>query len=130
MGAGFEFFKTGSANLREKNDYINSTIGGVVAGALVGTRGGTMSAVVGYAAMFGGIMGFWEYTGGRIRGFQHDLTDEDDLKAEAVRKTYRRPIEETIAELGEIRGIKAPGFAERRRERLKEKYGIEVTNDE
>lgn len=66
-------------------------------------------------------------------------------RLEKLRKAYRTPAEETFAELGEGRGmwldwdrttsyvlankppgIYAPGYAERRRERIKQAYGIDV----
>jgi hypothetical protein len=89
------------------------------------------------------VMGAYDYTGGRLTGYQRDpRVDEFDRK-EYMRKNRRRPIEETIAEIGEGRGILhptvvdrkhsnyaagiyAPGYEERRRQRIKEKYGIDV----
>jgi hypothetical protein len=80
-------------------------------------------------------------SGGRLRPWRdpnRDLLEE----REALRKNYRRPVEETIAELGEGRGklisklsihllmtplgIYGPGYAERRKQRIKENYGIDV----
>lgn len=93
-------------------------------------------------------MGAFEFTGGTLWGkkAQSDL-DEFDRRTQ-VRKAYRTPAEQTFAELGEGRGvllsklsghrsygcftklfalgIYGPGYAERRAERLKETYGIEV----
>ncbi len=88
-------------------------------------------------------MGAFDYTGGRLTGYQRDpKVDEFDRK-EYLRKNRRRPIEETVAELGEGRGLQhpiitskkhtnsdtgiyAPGYEERRKQRIKEKYGIDV----
>jgi hypothetical protein len=53
------------------------------------------------------------------------VTDRVEDK-EYLRKNRRRPIQETIDEMGEGRGVYAPGYAERRKERLRERYGIEV----
>jgi hypothetical protein len=39
MGGVFEFAKCASANLREKEDTYNSTIGGFLAGSVLGLRG-------------------------------------------------------------------------------------------
>jgi hypothetical protein len=39
MGGVFEFAKCASANLREKEDTYNSTIGGFFAGSVLGLRG-------------------------------------------------------------------------------------------
>ena len=38
MGGSYEFFKTASANLREKDDAYNASIGGFVAGSMLGLR--------------------------------------------------------------------------------------------
>lgn len=38
MGGTYEFAKTASANLREKNDSWNPTIGGFLAGSIMGLR--------------------------------------------------------------------------------------------
>ena len=51
--------------------------------------------------------------------------DEYERK-EALRANKRRPIGETLNQLGEGRGIEGPGYEERRRERIKKNYGIEV----
>ena len=38
MGGAYEFVKTASANLREKDDHWNTTWGGLAAGAIIGLR--------------------------------------------------------------------------------------------
>lgn len=38
MGGAYEFTKCASANLREKEDTLNPTIGGFVAGSMLGLR--------------------------------------------------------------------------------------------
>lgn len=39
MGGTYEFAKTASANLREKQDPLNTAIGGFFSGAILGLRG-------------------------------------------------------------------------------------------
>lgn len=39
MGGTYEFVKTASANLREKDDHWNVTWGGLAAGSILGLRG-------------------------------------------------------------------------------------------
>lgn len=39
MGGSYEFVKTASANLREKEDHWNVAIGGFFSGAILGLRG-------------------------------------------------------------------------------------------
>ena len=38
MGGSYEFFKDASANLRQKDDAYNSSIGGFLAGTILGLR--------------------------------------------------------------------------------------------
>lgn len=85
-----------------------------------------MSSVVGHAALAGGVLGVWNFTGGTWTGLFNEYSLDHAERMEEIRRNRRRPIEETIAELGEIRGIKAPGFEERRRQRLKEAYGYDI----
>jgi hypothetical protein len=89
------------------------------------------------------VLGAFDYTGGALTGYKKDPEIDEFERKEQLRKNRRRPIEETIAELGEGRGlfylrclllsctncaagIYAPGYQERRRERLKAKYGIDI----
>jgi len=126
MGGTYEFTKLASANLREKDDSWNTAIGGFLAGSVLGMRFRTMPAVLGYGAGLALLLGTFDYTGGVLTGYEKDPgVDEYDRK-EQLRKNRRRPIQETINELGEGRGIYGPGYEERRRERIKQTYGIEV----
>jgi len=67
-----------------------------------------------------------KYTGGT---FFRENDPGDDLRylsKEEIRKRFRRPIQETINEIGEGRGIYGPGYEERRKQRIKQNYGIDV----
>lgn len=86
------------------------------------------------------------YSGESISGFIQGYADEQLERKQELRHDTRRPIEETIAELGEGRGqneftsqlsywgatanylsgIYGPGYRQRRAQRLKEAYGIDV----
>ena len=95
---------------------------------------GSATAIV----MFG-----FRYTNG-ITGYKtlNDAGLDEVEEKEAYKRTYRRPLSETIEQLGEgrgkfdanrriqsmlsILGIYAPGYEERRRERLLARYGIDV----
>lgn len=127
VGSCFEFVTAASANLRERNDYLNPTIGGFISGTIVGLKVGTTPAVLGYSAGAAIIMGVFNFTGGRFTGFEKDPELDEFERKQQMRKNRRRPIEETIAELGEGRGIYAPGYEQRRRLLLKEKYNIDVS---
>ena len=61
-------------------------------------------------------------------GYKHNENVDEVSRKEFLRKNRRRPVEGTVHELGEGRGIYAPGYPERRAERIKEAYGIDVTN--
>lgn len=50
-------------------------------------------------------MGAYDYTGGSLRGYKKDPEVDEFARKEALRKNRRRPIEETIGEVGEGRGM-------------------------
>ncbi|KAI9813535.1 MAG: hypothetical protein M1832_006266 [Thelocarpon impressellum] len=129
MGGAYEFVKVASANLREKDDSWNPSLGGFAAGAVMGLRFRTIPAVLGYGAGFAVILGTFDYTGGVLTGYSRDPEVDEFERKQQLRKNRRRPIQETLEELGEGRGIYGPGYAERRRERLKEKYGVDVPTE-
>ncbi|KAK1753060.1 hypothetical protein QBC47DRAFT_305114 [Echria macrotheca] len=124
-GGIYSFSKAAAANLRETEDTWNTTIGGALAGAALGLRTMRFPRIVGYGAVFSVVMSVAEYTGGSLKGNRDPEVDEYERK-QALRLNRRRPIEETLAEVGEGRSIRPPGYEERRRARLKERYGIEV----
>ncbi|KAJ2992139.1 hypothetical protein NUW58_g2270 [Xylaria curta] len=123
----YSFSKDAAANLREKDDTFNTTIASFLGGATLGLRTGRMPQILGFGAAFSVIMTVFDYTGGSLRGTRTEVPGMDEYeRKEYLRKNRRRPIEETIADVGEGRGIEPPGYEERRRERLKEKYGVEI----
>ncbi|OQE13412.1 hypothetical protein PENFLA_c048G04246 [Penicillium flavigenum] len=126
MGGTYEFIKTASANLREKEDHYNVALGGFFSGAILGLRVRTLPAVLGYGIALSSAMTAFEYTGGTLFGYQKDTSVDEFDRRTALRKAFQTPGEQTISELGEGRGIYGPGYEERRRERLKANYGIEV----
>ncbi|KAI4274419.1 MAG: hypothetical protein LQ337_003954 [Flavoplaca oasis] len=126
IGGGYEFARVAAANLREKDDAWNPTIGGFVGGSIVGLRYRSFPAVLGFGALLAIIQGTFDYTGGKMTGFARDGEVDEYERTEQVRRNKRRPIEETLQELGEGRGIYGPGYQERRAERLKKRYGIDI----
>ncbi|KAL0939620.1 NADH-ubiquinone oxidoreductase subunit (Tim17/Tim22/Tim23 family protein) [Colletotrichum truncatum] len=125
-GGAYGFTQSAMANLREKDDAWNTATAGFVAGSILGMTTKKMPVVLGLGAGFAAWQGIFTVTGSRLRGWT-DRLDEDEFETKiAQRAAKRRPIEETIAEIGEGRGIRPPGYEERRRERLKEKYGVEI----
>ncbi|KAI0832206.1 hypothetical protein F5Y06DRAFT_190383 [Hypoxylon sp. FL0890] len=151
VGAVFTFSEAAAANLREKDDTLNTTIASFLSGATIGLRTGRMPMILGFGAAFSIIMSAFEYTGGTLRGPPRTEVPEMDQyeRKEYMRKNRRRPIAETISDIGEGRvlkpnltrhivavttrlttsnlaGINPPGYEERRRQRLKEKYGVEI----
>lgn len=66
----------------------------------------TTPAFFGYGAGLSILMGAFDYCGARFSGYKKDPTvDEVDRKTE-LRRNRRKPIEETVAELGEGRGMR------------------------
>ncbi|MCJ1364214.1 hypothetical protein MMC16_003323 [Acarospora aff. strigata] len=126
MGGTYEFAKTASANLREKNDSWNPTIGGFLAGTMMGLRFRTVPSVLGYGAGLAVLLGTFDYTGAALTGYTKDPEVDEYERKELLRRNRRRPIQQTVEELGEGRGIYGPGYDERRRERIRHKYGIDV----
>jgi len=128
VGGVYEFSRNAAANLREKEDHYNEAIGGFLAGSILGLGSGRMPRMLGYGAFTAVVLAAFNYTGGKLTGFDRDPEVDEYERKEQLRKNRRRPIEETLAELGEGRGgaIHPPGYEERRRQRIKEKYGIEV----
>jgi len=51
------------------------------------------------------LMGVFDYTGGKLTGYEKDPTVDEVDRKEFLRKNRRRPIWETIQELGEGRGL-------------------------
>ncbi|KAF1987603.1 mitochondrial import inner membrane translocase subunit Tim17 family protein [Aulographum hederae CBS 113979] len=126
MGAGYAFTRAASANLRQKDDTYNTMIGGFTAGALLGLKRGGSPAIVGYGTGVAIVLGLFDYGGASLWGYPKDPLVDEVARKEHLRKNRRRSVEETIAELGEGRGIYGPGYEERRRERIKQNYGIDV----
>ncbi|EPS45423.1 hypothetical protein H072_566 [Dactylellina haptotyla CBS 200.50] len=127
MGGTYAFIKDASANLREKEDPWNAGLGGFFAGAMLGVPSGRIPRVFGYGAGLAILVATFEGSGSHFRGsrWKEGYIDEIVRKDE-IRTTRRRPFEETIAEVGEGRGIYGPGYPERRRALLKEKYGLDI----
>jgi hypothetical protein len=65
---------------------------------------GTTPAVLGFGALTAIVLGAYDYTGGSLTGYTKDPEIDEFERKEALRKNRRRPIEETINELGEGRG--------------------------
>jgi len=63
-----------------------------------------MPHVLGYGAMLAVVLGAFDYTGGVLSGYSRDPNEDEYERKEKLRKNRRRPIQETIDELGEGRG--------------------------
>ncbi|PSN62553.1 hypothetical protein BS50DRAFT_531868 [Corynespora cassiicola Philippines] len=126
VGAAYQFTKDASANLRQKDDCYTEALAGFMGGSVLGIARRSMPFTLGAGAAFGTVMAAYRYTQG-FTGYNDLEGYEDEVaRKEALRKIRRRPIEETVEQLGEGRGIYAPGYEERRRQRLLEKYGVDV----
>ncbi|KAJ5570526.1 NADH-ubiquinone oxidoreductase [Penicillium hispanicum] len=145
MGGTYSFVKTASANLREQEDPWNTAVGGFFSGAILGLRARTFPALLGYGVALSTAMAAFEYTGGTLFGYKKDREGDEFERRQKLRKAFQTPAEQTFAELGEgrgmftiaraivlsdinpnIAGIYGQNYEERRAERIKEAYGIEV----
>jgi hypothetical protein len=66
---------------------------------------GSTPAVLGFGALTATVLGAYDYTGGRLNGFKKDTEMDEFERKEYLRKNRRRPIEQTISEIGEGRGM-------------------------
>ena len=63
-----------------------------------------MPAVLGYGAGLAVLLGTFDYTGGVLTGYTKDPEVDEYERKELLRRNRRRPIQETVTELGEGRG--------------------------
>ena len=66
---------------------------------------GTTPAVLGMGALTAVILGAYDYTGGGLTGYKKTPEMDEFERKELLRKNRRRPMEETISEWGEGRGM-------------------------
>ena len=64
----------------------------------------TFPAVLGYGAGLAVLMSTYDYTGGSLKGYGRDPEIDEFERKECIRKNKRRPIQETLEQLGEGRG--------------------------
>ena len=60
---------------------------------------------MGFGALTAVVMGAYSFTGGSLRGYEKDKNVDEFDRKQALRKDRRRPIEQTISEIGEGRGM-------------------------
>ncbi|KAL5114378.1 hypothetical protein ACEQ8H_007727 [Pleosporales sp. CAS-2024a] len=128
VGAAYQFTLDASSNLRQKDDCYNEAIAGFAAGVGMGVYRRSLPFMLGAGAATSVTMTAFRYSlGFRGNSTVHDDDGEDEVdRRERMKKFRRQPLSETIEQLGEGRGIYAPGHEERRRQRLLDKYGIDV----
>lgn len=137
MGGTYSFVRAASANLREKDDTWNTALGGFFAGSILGLRGEqlqfwssvrearigwaafvltriiarTLPSVFGYGTALAVTLAAFDYTGGSLFGKDKDPNIDKYEQLERIRKNYRTPAEQTIAEIGEGRGKAVLSYA-------------------
>lgn len=67
--------------------------------------GGTTPSVLGFGAMTAVVMGTYDYTGAALTGYRKDKEIDEFERKQFLRKNRRVPIEQTVSELGEGRGM-------------------------
>jgi hypothetical protein len=65
----------------------------------------TFPALLGYGIALSTAMTAFEYTGGTLFGYQKDTSVDEFDRRTALRKAFQTPGEQTVAELGEGRGM-------------------------
>ncbi|KAB8343045.1 hypothetical protein FH972_022639 [Carpinus fangiana] len=128
----FEFTRLAAANLRGTNDTYNHAIGGFFSGSMIGLKFRSLPAIFGYGAGLSIIMAAYQYTGGSLDGFSRDESIDEYARKEALRKNRRRPIQETLEELGEGRGWSWPTSRARmgKVRDMAKNWGVCVSNQE
>lgn len=114
------------------------------AGSLLTIAVRSFPATLGFGAGLAVLQGVFDFTGGSLQGLGKDPNVDEYERKEQLRRNRRRPIQETLDELGEGRGkrlshqlnlniaslttvgIYGPGYRERRADRIKAAYGIDV----
>ncbi|CBX98059.1 hypothetical protein IAQ61_010163 [Plenodomus lingam] len=125
-GFTYQFTLDVASNLRQKEDSYSHAMAGFVSGSCLGVFRRSLPFMLGGGATLATIMAAFEYTRG-LHGAGSQADDDGEVeRREQLKKLRRRPLSETIEQLGEGRGIYAPGYEERRRQRLLAKYGIDV----
>lgn len=67
-----------------------------------------MPRVFGYGALFGVVLAVFDYTGNSLKGSRRSQELDEFDRKEYLRKNRRRPLEETLAEVGEGRCEQGP----------------------
>ena len=62
-------------------------------------------AVLGYGAGLAVVQGVFDYTGGKFSGYEKDPDVDEYERKQNLRKDRRKPIQETLEQLGEGRSI-------------------------
>ncbi|KAL2210791.1 Tim17/Tim22/Tim23 family protein [Sarocladium strictum] len=122
--AAYTFVSRTTMNLQDKDSSFGAALGGFAAGGVLGLPYRRLPIVMGLGGFVGAFAGALHMFGGRIDSFRHE--EDEFARKETFRRTTRVPVEQTIEELGEGPTIKGPGYEERRRERLREKFGVEI----
>lgn len=64
-----------------------------------------MPAVLGYGAGLAVVLGVFDYTGGSLTGWVLGPPEDIVARKALLRSTFRLPMDETIGEIGEGRGM-------------------------
>jgi hypothetical protein len=72
---------------------------------LIRKIGGTTPSVLGFGALTAVVMGAYDYTGGALTGYKKNKEMDEFERKQHLRKNRRIPIEQTVSELGEGRGM-------------------------
>ncbi|RAR01662.1 tubulin folding cofactor c [Stemphylium lycopersici] len=117
VGAAYQFTLDATSNLRRKDDCYSEAAAGFVAGCGVGIARRSLPFMLGAGAAFSTVLTAYRYTNG-LRGVG-DITEQIDddgevERREELKKMRRRPLSETLQQLGEGRApaTKPPQYEE------------------
>lgn len=65
----------------------------------------SLPAIIGYGSGLAALLFAFSYTGGTLAGYKRDPEADEVSRKEYMRKNRRRPVEQTVNELGEGRGM-------------------------
>jgi hypothetical protein len=107
VGVAYQFTKDATANLRQKEDGYGEALAGFAGGAVVGAARRSFPFMLGAGVCFGTGMAAFRFTSG-LTGYKTSEKDDDVERKEELRKMRRRPLMETVEQLGEGRGMRRP----------------------
>ncbi|KAK9452221.1 uncharacterized protein V1518DRAFT_410660 [Limtongia smithiae] len=112
IGMSYQFVESAASNLREKNDAWNHFYGGLAGGAIMGLKARTFTSTIFSSLALGSVLGLARWAGG-LYGAKYTVEEPEesaftDKSSSFYAVRSRAPLSETLAKLGEGRGLYVP----------------------